>query len=373
MIVDLLVNLETAEGTLVDPETLMAAAKAAGLDGMVLTMPGVLSPDLGAYRAAAEAAGLTVFSGTEIPTSHGLVLALLPTGQVLAPDFAPRSGSVYDAGAAIDGIETAGGAAIALRPYDRDLPHPMGDHLFALQGLDACEVMSGRLGEVANDLALEAASNLEMPCVGTSGARGTEGLGTAATLLRKRVEDESELVAIIKRGDCWPLGFSDELPKEAKSAGSERGGPRGHLRAGSRGGARGRDRGREEGRDPGRDPGREGVAEAGGGRGARGVESRGTARGRASPRRERAEARDSARPSGRSSKRGRGRGKGGPTRVTAAPEHADRLPDDYGNRMTEAEVEDNLPPDDIGNRLRPGEQSPYHQVGRREPGGPDDA
>ena len=335
MIVDLLVNLETSDGDLVDPAELMKAAQGAGLDGLLVSRSGEFLPDIEAYRQAADELGLKVFSGAEIPTQHGLILAVFPPGFGLDDGFLTKEGDVYPAEAAIDAVERVGGATVALRPYDREVPHPMGDNLFSLQGLDACEVMNGRVTEIANDLALEAASNLEMPCVGSSSAQGTDGLGSAATLFRTAVQDEADLIALIKRGDCWPLAFSEELPREARAERAGRG-------RGRRDGSPSRDRGRG-GRQPARDGGRRGSG----------------------PR----DARNQERGSRAGGRRGRGRGRGersGPTRVTAAPEHADRLPDDYGNRVQAADDAVDHPPDDIGNRLRPGESSPFREATKRE-------
>lgn len=309
MIVDLLVHLETEDGDLEEPEALMNTAKTVGLDAMVLVQSGALVPDLEPYRAAAESAGIRLFPGAELVTDRGHILALLPEGAALEPGFAPEvEAGVWSATEAVDAVEAKGGAAVALRPYDRELSWPMGDHLFSLQGLDACEVRSGKASDIANDLALEAASNLEMPCVGTSGADGTEGLGETATLLRRPVTDAAGLIAIIKAGECWPVTFRETLPPEVRDERRGRGGGdrnRGRDRRGAGGGGRGRsdDRGGRRRR-------------GGGGRG-----------------------RDER---GRSGGRGRS--------------------DDVGNRAPRDENTGPGVPDDIGNRRSPGESSPYHDA-----------
>ena len=314
MIIDLLVHPEDPEGAPVEPETLAAAARDAGLDGFVLAGSDGASLDVGPYAEAAAEVGLTVFPGTAVPTDSGLVLVLLPEG---ASPLTFDAEELPEAKSLIDAVDAEGGAAVALRPYDRDIAHPMGDHLFTLQGLHACEVLNGRVAEIANDLALEAASNLELPCVGTSAAQGTRGLGTAATLLRRPVDTVKALVDLVVAGDCWPLGFGTEVPRDVEP---ERGGRRGRS-GGNAAGSSGRRRRTED--RAGRDGGPDGRRRAG------------------------------------------RRARGGPTRVTSAPEHADRLPEDYGNRAGR-DVEERGPPEDIGNRLAPGETSPYHQAVQRE-------
>lgn len=324
MIIDLQVNVESKDGAPTDPEALAQQLAASGLDGAVLTRSGEVAPDLSAYREAARAAGVRVFAGAKVSTNHGLILCLVPSGTALGPDFAAKENDVYAASSVIDAIESLGGVTIALRPYDRDVPMPMGDHLFSLQGLVACEVMNGQVSEIANDLALEAASNMEMPCVGTSSARGVDGLGTTATLFRGAIEDETQLCDAIKHGHCWPVAFSDRAPKP-EADGRRSGGRRGDGRRG----------------DGRRGDGRRGERSARGDRGGRSDRD------------------------GRSDRGGRGRGgrrgRGGPMPDdigNRAPRSDSSLPEDIGNRIR-PEPEENLPPEDIGNRLRPGESSPF--------------
>ncbi len=358
MIVDLQVNLETKEGGLVDPNVLVERAKAAGLDGVVVTKEGDLLPDIQSLREAASERGVKVFAGAKLATNHGLILYILPEGVERPGDgFAAREDEVYDAHAVIDAIEQLGGVTVALRPYDRDVPNPMGDHLFSLQGLSACEVQNGRISDIANDLALEAASNMEMPCVGTSCADGAEGLGSSATLFRTRIESGNDLCEAIRSGDCWPISFSEEVPRPEAHPSREEG----DRRRGNRGGrdrrdGRGRGGERREGggggrggRDcGGRDVGRDDRGGGGGGRG-RGGGGGGGGGGMARP--------DD--PGRRRRRGGRGRGRGGP------------VPEDIGNRVKarrDNNIDENAgnrvdnPRDieeDIGNRLAPGEVSPY--------------
>ncbi|MEO1232474.1 MAG: PHP-associated domain-containing protein [Myxococcota bacterium] len=315
MIVDLLVYPETADGELIEPNTLMEAATAAGLDGLVLVREGELSPDFTAFAEAGQAMGLAVFSGAELGTNHGLVLALLPDGASFEDvALVPNEDGIFDSASVIEAVNGKGGAVLALRPYDRDVDPPMGDHLFSLKGLAACEVRSALATDIANDLALEAASNLEMPCFGASGAQGAEGLGDAATLLRRSATTSEALIEMIKAGECWPVAFQDELPRDARE----------ERRRSSR------DRGdRRDGRDR------------------RGGRGRGDGGGRR--------------------RRGGGGGRSGERRSSRSASAQDRsgpASDNLGNRHR-TESGESSPPDDIGNRLRPGETSPFHDALRR--------
>ena len=339
MIVDLHVNLETEDGSLVDPEALATSAKAAGLDGLVVTQDGVMKPELSAYQAAADAHGLTVLGGARLSTNHGWILCIFPDGADLSDGWADMDGALFDASSVIDATEARGGATVALRPYDRDLTKPMGDHLFVLHGLSACEVQNTVLSESVNALALEAASSMEMPCVGSSGAQGADGIGACATLLRDPVSSETQLIEVIRSGDCWPVTFTDRVPiGDSGRSGRPRSrdGQRGGRDGGSRGGRPGRSGG---GGGGGGDRGRRGGRMGGGGSGGQG-------------------------PAGRSRKRRRGRGGPKPDDIgnRAAP-NSGPVDDNIGNRIAPNE---RLPEEDIGNRLRPGEVSPYRKNGKDE-------
>src|SRR5688572_4574134 len=123
MIVDLQVNLETKDGGLIDPNLLVEKAKAAGLDGVVVTKEGDLLPDVQSFRAIGSPQGIKIFAGAKVATNHGLILCIFPAGVDRPGDgFAQRVDEVYDAAAVIEAVEQLGGVTVALRPYDRDVP-----------------------------------------------------------------------------------------------------------------------------------------------------------------------------------------------------------------------------------------------------------
>ena len=381
MIVDLQVNLETEDGSLVDPEALILAAKEAGLDGLLVTQKRTPEPDLTAYRKIAAEAGIQIFSGIKLVTNRGWILAVLPSDKQLPSEITGPDDGVVCAHQVVEQIKAVGGVSIALRPYGRDVVPLMGDHLFSFEGLTACEVMAGSLNEIANDLALEAASNLEIPCIGTSGASGNQGLGTAATLLRRTVKTEDELVDIIRSGDCWPVGFRMDVPYveplqhthvQSKDHYQRDGKPRRRQTGYSNPRMRRRDNGEHNPRmnddhhhqdhhphghshGPGhhhnnRPPMRQNDFR-------QQVQNN-----RHDPRGRRPRRPGSTPPRGVGSER-RGRDGGGGGR------HYENgggggMPEDYGNRVRpRREVFSSLP-DDIGNRLGPGETSPFHRAVR---------
>lgn len=386
MLVDLQVGLSGKDGAAVEPEVLLDNLKKAGLDGAVLTDKDGTFPNLSPLRDVATNKGVALFAGAKVPTNHGLLLALLPDPNTdLGDAWKPGDAGVFDARTVIDTIEGKGGVTIALRPYDRDVPRPMGDHIFTLQGIAACEVQSGRISPSANELALEAASNLELPCVGSSAANGTEGLGTAATLFRSAVKSEADLVEAIRHGDCWPVTFSTEVPAGDGQRGGRREGrgDRDHRdrdddRGGRRGG-RGRRRGGGGRRDD-RGGGQHMRGDRGGDRGDRGPGGGergpgGGERGERGPGGPRGDRREGGGMEGRGGRGGRGRRggggggggggqRGGRPRGPVSDDFGNRaarprsdIPEDAGNmRRDESTVDE-----DIGNRLRPGETPIYQR------------
>jgi hypothetical protein len=149
-----------------------------------------------------------------------------------------------------------GGAVVAAHPYDRSIERPGGDVLFSLDGLSAVEGLDARRKPAANDLAVEAADHMGLPCVGGSGARESLGeIGKAATLFRDLVRTEADLVAQLRSGTVFSVAIGvTPGPAEARSPRGpgdrrgERGGDRGGRRDGGRGG-----RGRGDSRGPRRD------------------------------------------------------------------------------------------------------------------------
>jgi hypothetical protein len=360
MIVDLQV------GMVEDLDGLLATAKKAGLDGVVLTDDQPRFAEVGAHAELAARHGVKLFSGARVATEHGVLLCLLPKPALLEEGWAESGeGGLFVAESVIDSIEDRGGVTVALRPYDREVARPMGDHIFSLHGLSACDVQNGRVSDNANNLALEAAANLEMPCVGASSASGAEGLGRTATLFRGPMESEADLVEAIRHGECWPVAFSDTAPR-VEPARSEARGDRGDRGGRGRRGGRGEgrsDRGEGRGRGEGRSDRGEGRSDRGEARGDRGGEGRGGGERKARGGR--------GRRGGRSGERGGG-GRGGDDRGNRGgrPRPQGPLPDDIGNRAPAERgpqlAEDignrrrdhleRLPREDIGNRLRPGEQ-----------------
>jgi len=77
--------------------------------------------------------------------------------------------------------------------------------------------------QTANDLAAEAADSLHLPCTGGSDARSSlEEVGRAATLFKRSIETQVDLVDALLGRDYWPVMIGD-LPKLARPGEAQEG------------------------------------------------------------------------------------------------------------------------------------------------------
>jgi predicted metal-dependent phosphoesterase TrpH len=252
MLIDLHVHSHHTRGGALAPRDVLQAARAAGLDGVAFTDLNTLD-GLPEIRAAAQETGVLALVGLEVATDKGHYLCFFPEPEkVPAPPQLFGSATPWPVREVLERVKALGGAVVAAHPYDKTIDRPSGDFIFTLDGLSAIEGLHGRKKGPANDLAVEAADHMNLPCVGGSGALDAVGqLGTAATLFRDPVKSEADLVAQLRAGTvfCAALGVtpgpatrSDRRDRDGRG-GRDRGGhggDRGGRDRGGRGGERGR-------------------------------------------------------------------------------------------------------------------------------------
>lgn len=219
MLIDLHVHTRHTPGGVLQPLDVLSRARALGLDGVAFTDLDTLEA-LPEVRAAAAETGVLALVGLTLTTDHGRFLCFFAAPERLPPLAELFGGTPRSTRATLARVASLGGAAVAAHPYDKTLAPASADALFTLDGLAAVEGLHGRSRSGANDLAVEAADHLGLPCVGGSGALGSlDELGTAATLFREPVADEAGLVTQLKAGACWAaaLGVALSAPSEAAS------------------------------------------------------------------------------------------------------------------------------------------------------------
>jgi hypothetical protein len=251
MLIDLHVHSRNTAGCLLTPRDVLRRAREAGLDGVVFTdmnnMDGIAE-----IREAGVAEGILALCGVEIATDQGHYLAFFPDPEkvpALPQIFGTPPWPVRDV---IAKVADMGGAVVAAHPYDKSIERPGGDVIFALDGLSAVQGLDARRKGSTNDLAVEAADHMGLPCVGGSGARDSlDVIGKAATLFRDPVCNEADLTAQLKAGTvfCVAIGVAPG-PAEARA-------PSGREDRG-RGGRGGPGRGERSGRGDRRGDGRGG-------------------------------------------------------------------------------------------------------------------
>jgi hypothetical protein len=111
-------------------------------------------------------------------------------------------------------VKSLGAAIVAARPYDRDFPNPAMDYVRSLGSLlCAVEGYNARVKQTANDLAVEVAESLVLPCTGGSDARGSlDEVGRGATFFKRPVGTQEQLVQALLAGEFWPA-MVGELPR----------------------------------------------------------------------------------------------------------------------------------------------------------------
>ncbi|MCP3142149.1 PHP domain-containing protein [Pyxidicoccus xibeiensis] len=241
MLIDLHAHSYLSKGCELNPRAVLERAAMFGLDGVAFTETNTQDGcdelfDLGAQ------AKLKVFVGLELITDRGQYLCFFPKPE-LAPEPVQLWGSnrekPWSAAECLPKVKSLGAAIVAARPYDRDSQNPAMDFIRSLNILSAVEGYNARVKQTANDLAVEAAEALKLPCTGGSDARGSlDEVGRGATFFKREVKTQVELVQELLKGEFWPV-MAGELPRltrpgEAQAARKSGGGGGGGGRGGGK-------------------------------------------------------------------------------------------------------------------------------------------
>jgi predicted metal-dependent phosphoesterase TrpH len=266
MLIDLHVHSHHTRGGTLAPRDVVRRAKEVGLDGVAFTDLNTLD-GLEEVRAAGREEGFLALCGVEVATDRGHYLCFFPDpAKVPAPPQLFGSATPWAARDVLAKVRELGGAAVAAHPYDKTVEKPSGDFIFTLDGLSAIEGLNARRKGPANDLAVEAADHMNLPCIGASGALDAlDVVGKAATLFRDPVASEADLVRQLRAGTvfCVAIGVTPAPPERAGRGGERHGhgrehGERRERRGGGReGGGRGDGGGRRGNGGRGRHGGRE--------------------------------------------------------------------------------------------------------------------
>lgn len=257
MLIDLHVHSHHTRGCTLSPRDVVRRAKEAGLDGVVFTDLNTLD-GLEEIRAAGRDEAFLALCGLEVATDRGHYLCFFPDpARIPAPPQVFGSATPWPVRDVLAKVRELGGVVVAAHPYDKSVERPSGDFVFTLDGLSAIEGLNVQRKGPANDLAVEAADHMNLPCTAGSGALGSiDPVGKAATLFKEPVASEEDLVRQLRAGGVFAVAIG------VTAAPAERGERR-------RGEGRGE---RREGRGERREGRGEGGARRRGGRGRGGRE-----------------------------------------------------------------------------------------------------
>jgi predicted metal-dependent phosphoesterase TrpH len=264
MLIDLHVHSNHTRGCPAGVRDVVRRAREVGLDGVVITDLNTLE-GLAEIREAAREEGFLALCGVEVATDRGHYLCFFPDpSKVPEPPQVFGSATPWPVRDVLAKVRELGGVVVAAHPYDKTIDRPSGDVIFTLDGLAAIEGLNASRKGPTNDLAMEAADHMNLPCTGASGAHDLAVIGKAATLFRDPIASEADLVAQLKAGTVFSVAIgvtpgAAERPvrgdeRRERREGGGRGGDRrgdrvghagGHGRGGGRrggGGGGGRDR-----------------------------------------------------------------------------------------------------------------------------------
>jgi len=208
MLIDLHTHTQPlSHDSLLTPDDLIEAAKAAGLDAVCLTEHDfVWDPE--AARDLARRHSFRIIPAIEVNTEDGHFLAFGIDRYVYGMHRVAELGRLVD---------EAGGALVAAHPYRRQLPFHLrhdGDWSEALERalanlayrhVCAMEALNGRGSERENAFATELCERLGLPAVAASDAHQRDDVGRCATHFERAVTDVTDLIRELRAGRFQPV------------------------------------------------------------------------------------------------------------------------------------------------------------------------
>jgi predicted metal-dependent phosphoesterase TrpH len=213
----MLIDLHThtrplSHDSLLSPDELIEAAKAAGLDAVCLTEHDFTwDPDK--VRDLVRRHAFTVIPGIEVNTEDGHIIAFGLDSYVYGIHRIAELARLVD---------EAGGVLVAAHPHRRQIPWQLrreGDPEEssawsealeraaakpAYRLICALETINGRSTQRENDFSQELCRRLGLPAVAGSDAHQRDDLGRCATEFERPIADLSALIAELKAGRVRP-------------------------------------------------------------------------------------------------------------------------------------------------------------------------
>ncbi len=206
----MLIDLHThtrplSDDSILSPDDLIEAAKAAGLDGVCLTEHD-FAWDLDKLHKLARRHDFLILPGIEVNTEDGHFLAFGLERYVYG---------LHRVAELARAVQAAGGAFVAAHPYRRQLPFGAsdGDWAIALERaaanpayrhIAAVEARNGRGDDRENRFSQELCARLRLPAVAASDAHHPLDVGRCATEFERRIARLEHLIAELRAGRFRP-------------------------------------------------------------------------------------------------------------------------------------------------------------------------
>lgn len=208
MLIDLHTHTQPlSHDSLLTPDELVEAAKAAGLDGLCLTEHDFVW-DPREVEALARRHRFLVLPGIEVNTENGHILVFGLHRYVFGMHRVRELARL---------VEKAGGAMVAAHPYRRQLPFELrddGDWTEALEQaaanpayrlVCALESHNGRGTERENRFSRELCQRLGIPGTAASDAHHRDDVGRCATQFQRPISDLADLIRELRAGRFRPV------------------------------------------------------------------------------------------------------------------------------------------------------------------------
>jgi hypothetical protein len=251
MLVDIHAKSNHSPDVSASADDVLSRASRAGLDAVAFcdTLASAHAMEL---VEAGRKHDIKVFVGVEIPTDRGILVGFTPEVDSFLLEEEWRQATELTTPAAdyiIEMFNEAGGAVIAARPYDLEIPYNMGDLIFRLDQIHGVEVFNSRVGQLQFDFALEAAQFMGVSTAGGSDPKGNgDAVGSFATFFTSDLKTQAQFVEALRQAEYWAVAIGEHDSKRSSRSKSNRksgrrsGGRKSGRRSGGRKSGRGRRR-----------------------------------------------------------------------------------------------------------------------------------
>lgn len=197
MKIDLHCHTKYSQDNFLEPQTLISAALARGLDGVCITEHDSFEAS-SPIELLEDVSDFLVLRGVEISTDVGHILAFGIKDDTWSRWPQRKYLPVYDI---LDSVHDQGGICVPAHPfrgYDS-----IGLSARSVGGFDAIETHNGRDTADQTRKAIKLAEELDLPGIGGSDCHHKQEVGRAYTVFDGQIRSIEDLVSAIKSGDCY--------------------------------------------------------------------------------------------------------------------------------------------------------------------------